>query len=219
MTTTPAVRFAPGTLVRARGREWVVLPDSEPDMLVLRPLGGGDDDSAAVLPALEDVTPATFPPPSADDLGDAASASLLRTALRIVSGRRPGRSDPWPTWPSNPAPTSTSPSCWHCGKRRSGSSSPTMSASARPSKRGSSPPNCSPSGRPVLTFDQPMIGQTSLSYGVGRPGMIRRHVQVTRHGVAARGVAVMAQDVARLPPLHDPGHHVVLLAALPGVST
>lgn len=78
-----AVGFAPGTLVHARGREWVVLPDSEPDLLVLRPLGGGEDDTAAVLPGLESVTPATFPPPTADDLGDAASAKLLRTALRV----------------------------------------------------------------------------------------------------------------------------------------
>ena len=30
-----------------------------------------------------DVRAATFPPPDADDLGDAASAGLLRTALRI----------------------------------------------------------------------------------------------------------------------------------------
>jgi superfamily II DNA or RNA helicase len=80
MSTTP---FAPGALVRARGREWVVLPDSDPDLLVLRPLGGGDDDTAAVLPAIETVEPARFPPPTLEDLGDAASAGLLRTALRI----------------------------------------------------------------------------------------------------------------------------------------
>jgi len=75
--------FAVGSLVRARGREWVVLPDSEDDLLVLRPLGGRDDDVAGVLPALEPVEPATFPPPSADDLGDAISARLLRSALRL----------------------------------------------------------------------------------------------------------------------------------------
>ena len=82
MSTTNS-GFAPGTLVRARGREWVVLPDSEPDFLVLRPLGGGDDDTAAVFPALEEVVEATFTPPTVDDLGDTASADLLRTALRI----------------------------------------------------------------------------------------------------------------------------------------
>ena len=58
------VEFATGALVRARGREWVVLPDSEHDFLVLRPLGGGNDDAAGIFPALETVEPATFPPPT-----------------------------------------------------------------------------------------------------------------------------------------------------------
>lgn len=83
MTSTAIATHAPGTLVRARGREWVVLPDSQPDFLVLRPLGGGADDVAGVFPHLESVTSASFPPPSPDDLGDATSAGLLRTALRI----------------------------------------------------------------------------------------------------------------------------------------
>lgn len=77
------LEYATGALVRARGREWVVLPDSEPDFLVLRPLGGGQDDVAGIFPSLEAVEPATFPPPTVEDLGDAASAGLLRTALRI----------------------------------------------------------------------------------------------------------------------------------------
>jgi len=77
------VAYAPGSLVTARGREWVVLPDSEPDLLVLRPLGGSDDEIAAVFPDLEQVDQARFPAPSPDDLGDARAAGLLRTALRI----------------------------------------------------------------------------------------------------------------------------------------
>ena len=80
MTTTT---YAAGALVRTRGREWVVLPDSTEDFLVLRPLGGGNDDVAGVHTAFEPVEPATYPLPSADDLGDAASAGLLRTALRL----------------------------------------------------------------------------------------------------------------------------------------
>jgi len=32
---------APGTLVRYREREWVVLPSQDPDLLLLRPIGGG----------------------------------------------------------------------------------------------------------------------------------------------------------------------------------
>ncbi|ORW17059.1 helicase [Mycolicibacter nonchromogenicus] len=74
--------FAPGNLVTARGREWVVLPDSTDDFLVLRPLGGIDDDIAGVLVS-EGVTAATFPPPVPDDIGDHLSASMLRSALRI----------------------------------------------------------------------------------------------------------------------------------------
>ena len=75
--------FAPGTLVSARGREWVVLPDSSDDFLILRPLGGSDDDIAGVLPLVEPVTSAAFPPPTADDLGDHRSARLLRSAIQI----------------------------------------------------------------------------------------------------------------------------------------
>ncbi|WP_197321108.1 DEAD/DEAH box helicase [Saccharomonospora sp. NB11] len=86
--------FTAGSLVSARGREWVVLPDSAEDMLVLRPLGGGDDDVAAVFPAFEKVRHAEFTPPSADDLGDSLAAGLLRSALRIGfrSGAGPFRS-------------------------------------------------------------------------------------------------------------------------------
>jgi superfamily II DNA or RNA helicase len=73
-----------GTLVRARGREWVVLPQSAPpDFLVLRPLGGDEQEIIGVFPELEQVQTATFAPPDPDDAGNAASAGLLRTALRI----------------------------------------------------------------------------------------------------------------------------------------
>ena len=75
--------YAVGTLVRARGREWVVLPESRDDLLIVRPLGGTADDTAGLLVGLEHIEHATFPPPSADDLGDHLSASMLRQALRI----------------------------------------------------------------------------------------------------------------------------------------
>ena len=55
--------FAVGTLVRARGREWVVLPESEPELLVLRPLGGTDDEVTGIHLGLETVTPASLAPP------------------------------------------------------------------------------------------------------------------------------------------------------------
>ncbi|MGO9505738.1 MAG: helicase-related protein [Streptosporangiaceae bacterium] len=84
VTTTELPAFEVGALVQARGREWVVLPQSEPPgFLVLRPLGGGDDETAGVFPSLEQVSPATFEAPNPGDVGTAASAGLLRTALRI----------------------------------------------------------------------------------------------------------------------------------------
>ena len=82
MTTTQTPNFAVGSLVSARGRDWVVLPHSDKDFLILAPLGAGDE-VTAVIPALEHVTPSSFPPPDPDDAGPATSAGLLRTALRI----------------------------------------------------------------------------------------------------------------------------------------
>lgn len=75
--------FAVGSLVSTRGREWVVLPDSTDDFLVLRPLGGSDDDIAGVLPKVERVEQASFPPPEINDLGDQRSAGMLRSAMRV----------------------------------------------------------------------------------------------------------------------------------------
>ena len=75
--------FAVGSLVRVRGREWVVLPESEEDLLVLRPLGGSEDEVAGVLTDVESVEPAQFPLPNAEHVGDYRSARLLRDGLRL----------------------------------------------------------------------------------------------------------------------------------------
>ncbi len=77
------MNYATGTLVRARGREWVVLPESSPEFLVLRPLGGTLDEVAGVCTALEKVEPATFKHPGPEDLGDYFSCQLLRDATRF----------------------------------------------------------------------------------------------------------------------------------------
>lgn len=78
-----ATDFAIGSLVTARGRDWVVLPESAPDFLVAKPLGGSDAEIAGLIPAVETVTAATFPPPSPSDRGDDRSSRMLREALRI----------------------------------------------------------------------------------------------------------------------------------------
>jgi len=75
--------FAVGSLVKARGREWMVLPDSTDELLLLRPLGGTDSEIAGVLTELESVAPASFDLPDPDRPGDYRSARLLRDALRL----------------------------------------------------------------------------------------------------------------------------------------
>lgn len=73
----------PGTLIHARGREWVVLPDSSEALLLVRPVGGLDEEITGILPAVEPVQSATFRLPSHDDLGDFTSGRLLRDAARL----------------------------------------------------------------------------------------------------------------------------------------
>lgn len=84
-------QYQPGTLVRARGREWIVLPGSDADQLRLRPLTGSEQDTTVVSPALEaldePIAPARFPPPTADQVANHEAALLLRDAL-LMSLRR-----------------------------------------------------------------------------------------------------------------------------------
>jgi superfamily II DNA or RNA helicase len=72
-----------GSLVRSRGREWVVLPSSSDQLLLLRPLGGTDDEIAGICTALEPVEPASFALPDPTHAGDYRSSRLLRDALRL----------------------------------------------------------------------------------------------------------------------------------------
>ena len=75
--------FSIGSLVKARGREWVVLPDSTDNLLVLRPLGGSDDEVTGIFLPLESVSPATFDLPNPAQVGDYRSARMLRDAIRL----------------------------------------------------------------------------------------------------------------------------------------
>lgn len=77
------MKYAVGSLVRARRREWVVLPESSETLLHLKPLGATDLETTAILPGLETVEPATFSLPSPERLGDERAARLLRDAVRL----------------------------------------------------------------------------------------------------------------------------------------
>ena len=105
-TTATSVRTV-GSLVRARGRDWVVLPDSDARLPgPAAPRRRRSTTSPASSPRLEHGRrPRTFPPPTADDLGDDRSArpAARRPAHRLPLHRR-ARSAPWPGIAVEPRP-------------------------------------------------------------------------------------------------------------------
>lgn len=88
--------FQPGSLVSARGREWIVLPQSSDDTLHLRPLGAAEDDATLIYLPIEPgpVGPATFPKPTVQQASNFAAGQLLRDALQLKlrTGAGPFRS-------------------------------------------------------------------------------------------------------------------------------
>jgi superfamily II DNA or RNA helicase len=84
--------FAPGDLVRARGREWVALPSLQDGILALRPLSGGENDTVILDPALEllPVEPARFDLPADAAATVQAKAALLADAMRLTLRRGAG---------------------------------------------------------------------------------------------------------------------------------
>lgn len=84
--------FSPGDLVRARGREWIVLPSPGEGLLKMRPLSGSDADAQIFSPSLEvsPIVPARFTAPSAERLDTQEGAQLLADALRLSLRRGAG---------------------------------------------------------------------------------------------------------------------------------
>lgn len=82
-------RWSPGSLVRARGREWIVLTGSSTDVLRVRPVSGSEADRTLIHLALESdpVRDASFPHPSPAQKAGHDAALLLKDAL-ILSLRR-----------------------------------------------------------------------------------------------------------------------------------
>lgn len=91
-----APQFNPGSLVSARGREWIVLPGSDAETLNLRPLGGGERDETLIYLPLEPVPvqPARFPWPTVAQAMNHAASQLLLDALQLKlrNGAGPFRS-------------------------------------------------------------------------------------------------------------------------------
>lgn len=79
--------YKPGKLVTYREREWIVLPSADSDLIMLKPMGGSDDEITGIFKPLnivgEEIKEATFPNPTTDDLDDFQSAKLLFDATRL----------------------------------------------------------------------------------------------------------------------------------------
>lgn len=84
-----AAQHTPGSLVRARGREWIVLTGSTGEVLRVRPISGSEEDHTLIHLGLETepVTEATFPAPDPRQQSGHDAALLLRDAL-LLSLRR-----------------------------------------------------------------------------------------------------------------------------------
>jgi superfamily II DNA or RNA helicase len=80
--------YKPGKLVTFRDRDWIVMPSADPELLMLKPIGGSDDEIAGVFLPLQmpgdDIGESRFPEPSVQDLDDFQSAKMLFDATRLL---------------------------------------------------------------------------------------------------------------------------------------
>ena len=66
------LEFKTGMIVNTRGRDWIVLPSEDKDLLRLKPLDGNEEDCVGIYMPLkiqrDAVKPAQFGFPTIDDL-------------------------------------------------------------------------------------------------------------------------------------------------------
>ncbi|HOC61465.1 MAG TPA: DEAD/DEAH box helicase, partial [Smithellaceae bacterium] len=92
------MEFKAGALVKVRNRDWVVLPSNDDNLVLLKPLGGSEDEITGVYLPLrfenDQLASTSFVWPDAGDLGDISSARLLFNAVRLSfrNGAGPFRS-------------------------------------------------------------------------------------------------------------------------------
>lgn len=79
--------FKPGSLISLRGRPWVVLPSDDNDLILVKPLGGSEEEITGIFIPLNNPSDKpesyNFVKPGVEDLGDFRSARLLYNASRL----------------------------------------------------------------------------------------------------------------------------------------
>lgn len=77
----------PGTLVNYRGRDWIVMPSDDEEVLNIKPLGGSDHEITGVFLPIkingQEITNTEISYPEPKDIGDFQSAKLLFHASRL----------------------------------------------------------------------------------------------------------------------------------------
>lgn len=77
----------PGTLVNYRGRDWIVMPSDDKEVLNIKPLGGSDYEATGIFLPLriqgQEITNTEISYPEIKDIGDFESAKLLFHASRL----------------------------------------------------------------------------------------------------------------------------------------
>ena len=80
-------KFTPGSLIKLRNREWIVLPSNDTELILIKPLGGTDEEITGIFLPLnfkeDNPDSFTFPYPNEKDLGNYESAWLMYNAARL----------------------------------------------------------------------------------------------------------------------------------------
>ena len=112
--------WQPGKLVSLRGREWIVLPSDDPDLLVVKPLGGSDEEVTGVFLPLEIPEISHKMPPFPIRPTKILEISQLRVSFMMLpvwlSVMGLDHFDPSLSCPSVREPTKLCPWLWLCGR-------------------------------------------------------------------------------------------------------
>ncbi len=81
------MEYQTGSMVKCRGRDWIVTASGDPELVLLKPLGGSDEEMTGIyLPFRnphDKIEPAHFPLPTERSIGDISSSRLLFEAARL----------------------------------------------------------------------------------------------------------------------------------------
>lgn len=77
----------PGTLINYRGRDWIVMPSEDTDVLTIKPLGGSDEELTGIYLPLtipgQNIKPTTINYPTTAEIGAFETAKILFHASRL----------------------------------------------------------------------------------------------------------------------------------------